>query len=85
VSYNVNPLTVFGGSYPLWVADVNCVYTDGKDCKAQKDRYNVKKSSSGKNLTGRFDIEYGIGYAIGYYVSDIVGVSCYNIEVELFS
>jgi len=63
------------GSDKLWVAGVDCKYDKGGECKSQVDRYDVKKSSTGKDLHKTFDIEYGVGHVKGELVSDIVGLT----------
>jgi hypothetical protein len=63
------------GSDVLWIVGVGCKYEKGGDCKAQVNKYDVKKSSTGKDLHKDFDIGYGTGAVKGNFVSDIVGLT----------
>jgi len=63
------------GSDPLWLAGVTCIYEDSGDCKAQKNRYSLAKSSTGRDLHEDFSITYGKGHTEGKYVSDTLGLT----------
>lgn len=46
----------------------------GQKCK-RHSFYQPKKSTTYKRRSGRFKIDYEIGFASGYYVSDTVAVN----------
>jgi len=63
------------GSDPLWIAGVDCKYPGGEGCTSQVNRYDLNKSSTGKDLHHNFSINYGKGSVKGELVSDIVGLT----------
>ncbi|KAI6234347.1 Peptidase A1 domain-containing protein [Aphelenchoides fujianensis] len=64
----------------LWVTTPDCVDDNtGGECTAQKQHYDVKKSTTGRETKKNFEIAYADGsYVRGKFDSDVVGVTPQN-------
>ncbi|KAI6230912.1 Rhizopuspepsinogen [Aphelenchoides besseyi] len=64
------------GSHLFWITTPNCRDYDGKDCVAQKRKYSIEQSTTGRNLSEVFVTGYADGStARGFYVSDVLRLS----------
>ncbi|KAI6234316.1 Aspartic peptidase family and Aspartic peptidase domain-containing protein [Aphelenchoides fujianensis] len=68
------------GSDLVWVTTPDCVDDDtGGECTAQKQHYDVKNSTTGRETKKDFEIAYADGsYVRGKFDSDVVGVTPQN-------
>jgi len=78
------PLTSFDvildtGSSDLWIVDSSC-----NNCKGI-DMFNPSSSSSLKNLSTPFSIQYGSGAAVGYVVQDVVEMAGFSVSNQGFA
>lgn len=66
------------GSSITWVAGRECFYDEAQtqDCTRQKDRFDVSKSNTIKDLNDTFEISYADGSSTtGEWVRDVFSVS----------
>ncbi|KAI9573773.1 aspartic peptidase domain-containing protein [Boletus coccyginus] len=79
------PLTAFDvildtGSADLWIVDSSC----GSPCKGIP-MFSPSASSTFKNLSTPFDIQYGSGAASGYVAQDVVQMAGFSVSNQGFA
>lgn len=68
------------GSADLWVADTSCTSGCSKIALLE-----AASSTTLKNLSQPFDIQYGSGEAAGYLVQDIVQMAGFSVSNQVFA